>query len=232
MVEFKLKANGREETITFPSKYRDLTLRQFIELRRPGNNRVSKILEVLSSPSVPAEIWDNMPEDTDAKVAPCIEFLITDDKVNLEELPIPEEITIKGKTILVPKDLGYKTFGQKSLADDKFKSLFKRSVNKIDPKAKPSFKMVDDPVNIMPDILAIYFQPYFNAEGKFVEEEVELLIESTLEIPFVHAYPVANFFLRKSTASVKLGRQPMKEQIKKLRRRSPGATKKKPGSKR
>lgn len=217
MVNFKVITKAGEETISFPSSYKELTLKQFIELRK-GKNRVENILEILSTPSVPAEVWSNQSEDLDVKIAPVINWLITDDKVDLEELEVPEEITIKGKTIKVPSDLGYKTFGQKSLVDEKFKSLFKRSINKIDPKAKPSFKMVDDPVNIMPYVLATYFQPYFNEDEKFVEEEIELIEEAVLSVPFVEAYPVANFFLKKSTASVSFGRTDITPGNRKARR--------------
>lgn len=201
MVEFKI--NKGNEKINIPSSYDDMTVEMFMKIRA-GFQGVGELLEILTG--VPESAWMNMPESVEQKVSPAIAWLIEDKDFEWHELPLPKKLDYKGTDVIIPTELGYKTFGQKILADNAVNTLFEEIPGKH-AKAVTTRRMTKDVSSIIHIITAIYIQPLVNKDGEFKQEELAVVEQEILKMGILEVYPIANFFLRKSIASVKPGQK-------------------------
>lgn len=106
--------------------------------------------------------------------------------IDFSALKQKKTITVDGKTVNVPKDLGFKTLGQKILLQQKIKKT-EGTLSQVVPFAFA--------VYIAPEIYGSDYD-LENAD-KFVEEFVNKLL-------IIDVFPIASFFLKKSIGYMNL----------------------------
>ena len=169
----------------FPTSWEDITVEQYFRIadnkvlsnEDTSRNPFVEIVSILSG--IPYEKWFHVnDQDVELKVIPYMAFL--KDKLDLDKLPRPKEFRIGDKKYKLPENLGFKTWGQKIVMEDKLDPILKNG---------------GDLSVLTPCVLAVYFQPEITG-GAFFQEKAEELIPQINQCKIVDAYPVAAFFLR------------------------------------
>lgn len=163
-----------EQKFNLPTDWNELTISQWLTLREIDFTDICSILAVLTG--IDRDTWFSSTEFStiEERVIPHLEFLTN--PIDLEKIPLPKNVTISGKTIDVPTDIGLKTYGQKIIFQ-------KEMLKHIDPNG-------DFKIEFMPRALSIYLcpEPFTDEAAKKYQTEVE-------QMKVVEAYPVACFFL-------------------------------------
>ena len=163
----------------FPENIDEVTFEQYLKVCAKDVTNID-ILEALSG--VSKDIWMQCSDDNiDTVILPHLEFI----SENIETLSVPDKIELAGKTIKVPKDLGFETFGQKVICQD--------AIVKEDKESGEIQK-------VMPFIVAVYLQPQIDKE--FSEEKARKLIPEILKKKVTEIYPLGFFLLAKLVASL------------------------------
>lgn len=164
-----------EQKFNLPISWEEITIKQWLDLREIDFTDICSILAVLTG--IDRDIWFSSTEvsDIEQNVIPQLEFLA--DPIDLTKVPLPKTVTIGGKQIEVPTDIGLKTYGQKI--------IFQREMLKY-ADAGGDFK-----IEFMPRALAIYLCP----EEKFTDAAAIEYQKEVEQMKVVEAYPVACFFL-------------------------------------
>lgn len=102
--------------------------------------------------------------------------------INFSDLRCGKTITVDGKTVKVPKDLGFKSLGQKIILQQKIK------------KTEGSLS------ELIPYAFAVYIAPEVYGEEYDLEELDAFVDKFVGELPIVEVFPIASFFLKKSIA--------------------------------
>lgn len=187
MIQLEVKYQGKKRLVAFPAGWDELTFRQFLEIRQfePEHGGTPRLLEILTG--IEREAWLNMHAGIAGTLSSLLEWVDTPPNY---DVPAPTSIKIGDKTYSVPRDLGMETFGQKITLESK--------VQKYEEAKGDLFEL-------MPDAMAIYFQPIVD-EGPFDDRKAELLKEVFYNCRAVDVYPIASFFLRSAKDSVASGR--------------------------
>jgi len=125
-----------------------------------------------------ADLNESKDTNVDLKV-----FAVTDwyaQPLDFSALKQAKKITVDGKTVNVPKDLGFKTLGQKIILQQKIK--------------KPEGKLSQ----LVPYAFAVYIAPEVYGKDYDLENVGDFLIEHVNNLPIVSVFPIASFFLKKS----------------------------------
>jgi len=175
MIPFK----ADEIKFQLPSGWHEVSVGKYVEILKASHDFVD-VLSVMSG--LDKDIWlQSKQNDVDIKIFPLIKWAWNTDE--LKKLPLPKEIKIKGVVCKVPKDLGFKSFGQKVLLSNEIKEGLEKPFH-ID--------------SCMSYALAVYF--YNDITGlKYDDEKArEFAKEIEKDILITDAYPIADFFLQKS----------------------------------
>jgi hypothetical protein len=213
MINYKIKVNDEVTTIAFPTSYHDLTYGQFLRLRFENTKDIGVVLEILTGMS--RSIWMNLGISEYDKVIKFLNWLI-ESPIKWDELPMPEKLTIGGKSYLVPKDLGLKTFGQKIVLESRiteiitniFGSTDKKNISN-DIKSNVLIKSQNSLISVIPFTVAVYMQPEVTGT-QFDESLVPSVEHQILDARAVEVYPIGNFFIRSLLGSAKSGQTPLK----------------------
>lgn len=102
--------------------------------------------------------------------------------INFSDLKRGKTITVDGKTVNVPKDLGFKTLGQKIILQQKIKET-EGSLSELIPYA-----------------FAVYIAPELYGKDYDLEGLDDFVDKFVNKLLIVEVFPIASFFLKKSIA--------------------------------
>lgn len=177
MIPYKLG----EHSFLIPSRWEDITVKQWFQLRDISLEDYCGILEVLSG--VSRETWFNTREiDVVEKLIPFLDWM--KEPVDLSKYPVPEKVIIGGALVTVPKDIKLKTFGAKITYE-------KNLQNYTNENGEVS-------IDFLPIALSIYFCP-----EPFNDTAAAGLLDDIGNMPISEAYPISAFFLTNSQQSGK-----------------------------
>lgn len=192
MIPYDLKHNGKSiMKFSIPESWEESTLRQMIQWKEQsakGQIEFCKQLEIMTG--IPETDWENCSAtNVDALLLPMLEWMKEPlSEQYLMSLPVPETVTINGKAIEIPKDIDFKTFGQKIT----FQTEMAKYAVKDTEGGITGFEL-----SFFPVAIGIYCYPFEKFEDKKAFEfakECELL-------PLKIAFPLAAFFLRRYSVS-------------------------------
>ncbi len=178
MVKFTID----KKQYNLPLSWKELTVRQFIELREWKDGNFVKLLSILTRVHYET-LFNTKQIDVDEKLIPFMRWIDTPPK--FDSWSMPSQISIDGKKYDNPKYQGYFTFGQKIELQKRLIKVAAESNNTIDCIAFA---------------LAVYYQPIIDSKT-FDSLAAEKLSEQMLDCNLGEAYPIANFFLKRSVAS-------------------------------
>jgi len=175
MIQLKLN----EYTYTIPTEWREVTLKQFIELAENATQLDGiRLLSIFTGLSY--DTLANAPVQTfDLYVMPEMEFL--KEEINLFELKRPDRVEIGRFSFDKIEDPSRCKLGQKL--------YLQQLVNNAMQNNLPHYKLIAP-------TLSCYYAPYIHPEKKWDEQQVKNFESRVLDMPVVQAYPEANFFLR------------------------------------
>lgn len=169
----------KETQYNIPTKWEEVTLRQYIQLVRWGDKlNPVRLLSIVTG--IKYEDISNLPcDEFSIKVMPDMEFLGTD--MNVFGLHRKKELTINGTTVKVIYDAGQERFGQK---------LYMQQVvtNGVENKVNHN--------ELVAPVVANYYAPYLHPQGKWDDKHVKEVENYIYDMPMVEVYPEADFFLR------------------------------------
>ena len=170
MIPFKL---GDKEFL-LPSRHGQLTLRQFLEIRKAKEIDIISLISILTRLSR-NEVLQISDIDIDYKITPLLTFLNEPCDYNFT---LPLYVELEGNKYMIP-DIAGCSFGQKLCLETVYNKIAKNNGNLFD---------------VYVDALCIYFQPLVQKK-EFHEgyREIEdLILDLAVEI----ANPIASFFLQ------------------------------------
>lgn len=191
MIQIEVKYQGKKRIVDFPTGWDDLTFGQFLAIRQYDDERdgAGRLLEILSG--VEKEAWMNMHAGVGGTIASLLEWTTTPHNF---DVPPGKKITIDGKDYRVPHDLGMHAYGQKLT---------------LETKVAKAMEENRDLFEIMPDAMAIYFQPIIQ-DAPFNDQKAEELKDVFNKCRAAEVYPIASFFLKSSDAYQGYGKPPLK----------------------
>lgn len=186
MIQLEVKYQGKKRVVSFPAGWDELTFRQFLEIRQfePDQGGTPRLLEILTG--IEREAWLNMHAGIAGTLASLLEWVDTPPNY---DVPAPKSIKVGDKVYPVPRDLGMETFGQKITLETKVQKWMQEK---------------RDLFELMPDAMAIYFQPVMS-DGTFDDKKAEELKEVFYDCRAAEVYPIASFFLRSAKDSIGSG---------------------------
>lgn len=177
--------NGNDYKI--PLSWDDISVEKFISLRAFSDQPYDEadFLSIILDCDK-KELLRNQDADFEFEVFKQLEWYRTQ-PIHLDKLILPSKIKIGDKELKVPKDIGYKSYGQKISLQDRIK-----------------VEKNDDPVEIIPYALAIYFyNDYYGGDELPEDEIIENFAEDIcMKCSITQAYPVGYFFLMRFVESM------------------------------
>lgn len=183
-----------KETFMFPAGWHHLSLAQVLIMYNPegGTKGILDILSILVGK--PKEFWfkvDRM--DIERHLVPHLMWF--NKQFDFKSLPLPPNIVIDGKELKVPKDLGFKSWGQRM--------SFAQEIGSVNDQFKDSPKEMLDyqfSFGLIAYTLALYFYEDFHGikfSDEFDDEKIrQFANEKCVHVPITQAYPIAAFFLQ------------------------------------
>jgi len=171
MVHFQIKYKGQTTKHTLPSKWEEVTVKQFIDLEgSKGTENPTKLLSILSGVPLP-KIMDTK-TNLQLQINEALNF-ITLNPPNWKELALRDRYLFYGTFYYIPKNLELETFGQKILLQNKLNAT-------------------DNPIEVIAYAIAIYMQKVI--DDRFDEKKAEVLEKEVLQMRITEVYPLAIFF--------------------------------------
>jgi hypothetical protein len=175
MIDFKLA--GKHEFI-LPSNYGELTLKQFFALRKSSGDIIEG-LSILSG--LDRSFWEQYKDtNIDEKILPYLEWMKDDFNLEVARFILPDKLNINGTYYKRPDSIGAETFGQKIALQKEAERFNKEGGNEID---------------LIPFVLALYFQKEYFQNKLYNSDQVQELIPLIMDCKISEAYPIASFFL-------------------------------------
>ena len=169
MIPYKLA----DQKFSLPESWNEITLRQWLQLRTIDAKDICAVLSIFTG--IPKETFYQARDiDYVEKMIPNLQWIAT--PIDLKELPVPSIISLNGETVVVPKDISIKTFGQKLMYQNEM-------VKHLDGEGNVK-------IEFLPMNLAIYL-----CKDPFSDENVAAILPHIEQLPIVHAYPTGAFFL-------------------------------------
>ncbi len=143
MIPFKLDGHSFD----LPQNHGELTVNQFLSLRKLKDTNLISILSILSG--ISEDFWNNTSDtDIDNKIAPYLEWM--GEKFEYDSFILPKEITIGVQKFKVPDSIAVKTFGQKIAIQTLLEDCAKKGI---------------DEVEVIDQAIQIYFEQPLNQIG-------------------------------------------------------------------
>jgi hypothetical protein len=141
----------------------------------------------------PEPIAESTDQDLEEALFECTRF-VYEDPLDFNKLPMPEAITIAGRTVEIPRELGRMAIGQ----NIHVRAELEAGALAIDSQGTPRARQVSR-------VTAIYLQPYLDGIRKddaiqkapFDFNRVLKIEEELLTMPITTVYPVGFFLLKR-----------------------------------
>ena len=189
---------GIGKDVLIPENWDELTLRHYIAISRGVKDTVGVVVALTGLSE--REVLNSNPNVIEMKVLPFVDWVIeTEPNFNVNE--VPKTIKIKDKQVKVPKELEFKTYGQKVYLTNRIMEVFK---DQQDPEESiKNEKFLENFIELIPDALATYLYPEYSGKP-FDTEELAEFREFVLDnTKAKEGYPIAYFFLMRSIDSMK-----------------------------
>ena len=198
MIKFNFRLNkGKTITATVPEGWHEVKLKHVIKLEESDNHDLSSLLEAFTG--INYEFIENASaKDIWGPVFQLLSYVYDAPKWN--KIAKRKKVDLGGKLITPPLKIETKSFGQSRLVLHALR-------NHLGEKTIP--------VNILPEIIAIYLQPAY--DGKFISDRVSDIKEMVLNMPAYMGMPYAFFFSKKFRGSKVYGMIGLKVSQKMLR---------------
>lgn len=157
---------------TLPSSFDDISTTQFYKLRKCDD--VYDQIEILSG--ISAGSWRSIVNPD--HVTKWMAWMVWED---LERIERPKFISIAGCMYVLKDDIGKDSFAQKIIAQRKFASC----------------KTQEDQIKIIPELVAIYLQPYFDRSGLgFDADKLPDALIDVMRLPISIVLPLGNYIIK------------------------------------
>lgn len=175
--------NSKE--VNLPTTWEEVTWRQYAAMSDESKPIAElRLLSALSG--IKYETLANVDASAFDKYIPALSFAST--PLDLTAISRAESITLRGKSLTIPKDPGLKKLGQKLL---------------LQSKVREAQEEGRETLHLIPFAIAVYVQPQLNND-KISIEQVEELTEEVQDLPLLTVYPTGNFFLTSYLKSLHL----------------------------
>ena len=165
-------------TYNVPTNWDEVTLGQWIAMADHAEHLDHiALLSVFTGLSV--EVLANLPCDQ-VKTELVPELTFVGQAIDLFECPRPEVVTLGGKELVRIDDPGRERFGQRLYMQQLISAAMERN---------------GDHWQLVAPTLACYYAPQLHPEGKWDDRHVKAVQALVYDMPVVHAYPEAAFFL-------------------------------------
>ena len=184
-----------KEVIKFPSGWHEVTVGQFLALRKKGSDLSElEVLSILSGK--PLEFWFSAEcrEEDLQKIEHALSWAKT--PIDTNSLPLPEYISIGYVKIKADTLNAAIRGGEKFRVPDNLKEYSFGHREMFNKNVMPILESTGDLVEAIPQALAIYFCAVVTGR-KFDVKDLPEVEKAILECKFVEAFPVANFFFSK-----------------------------------
>jgi hypothetical protein len=197
MKEFDFKTPKTAFSFSIPETWEEVSLGQFISLKKALLKGPISSLEILSSFSgVDAKIWANVPQKQCLGPLSVVKTFWEKEPPEFLKLPLPESIEIDGKVLFPPDDPGEYALIQ----NETMNKLLGVWAQNGDIKTGS----LDELIIYSDEILALFFQPlYTNSE--YDEKKAKEMLPKIRALRAVDSLPFACFFLYNSLNTLKIG---------------------------
>jgi hypothetical protein len=182
-----------KETLLFPAGWHHISLAQTLIIYNPATGPKSTLDIMSTLVGKPVEFWfrvDRM--DLEKHLVPHLVWF--NQQFDFHSLPLPPSVTIDGKAIRVPKDIGMKSWGQRMAFAQEVQTCAETYKD-----SEPAVRNFHHAFGLIPYTLALYFyEEYYGVkfEDDFDDEKVrEFANTKIVTLPITEAYPIAAFFL-------------------------------------
>lgn len=125
MIPFKID----KYSFNLPQNNGELTVKQFLDLRKLKGNNTLQILAILSG--LDESIWSQTSDiDIDNKILSSLDWMT--EPFDYQSFMLPDYLTIDGKKYPVPTSISIKTFGQKIAIQTLLEKCDKENIDHID----------------------------------------------------------------------------------------------------
>ena len=173
----KIKLN--DETLTIPTSWEEVTTETWMRLMKIKNP--ADETELFSALTGKPQLFfiESEDVDLDAQLWASLGWYIN--PIDFNSIEIERKVVMGNSTLDIPKDLGYKTFGQKVYVTQKIKEA---------DISKNGLSL------IIPDAFAAYMMPEFTGEKFDTDKLEDWKNEYVMPMPIVRVYPIGSFFLK------------------------------------
>ena len=187
-----------EKTFSIPENWNEMTLRQYTSLAGLIISPIDAVGVVLQMSQ--EEVSNLQPQIVEDRILPHLDFIFTDEH-SFDIKKVPNKIKVKDKTITVPRQLEFKTYGQKIHLTNAILDTFKGQTDPV--LASQDSNFFKKFLELIPEALATYLYPEYHEEP-FNVDKLEPFKELLLDYSLAKdAYPIAYFFLMRSIDSMK-----------------------------
>lgn len=189
MIQFNAKTEEGTVRVTSPASWRELKLRQLIQLENEWDGQDPiKLFSIITGLDV--KLLENSRQEglENTMLAVCA---FAYDRPQWEELPRPHHIEIDGQVYKTPSDISKKLLGQKI------------RVSQI------VIKGGKDLLSSLPKIIAIYMQEVIDDE--YDGDKVDALEEKIMDCSAIDAYGLGKFFFQRSSNLINIGQLNLKK---------------------
>lgn len=187
------KRRRHTRIIETPGSWGECNLETFIKVQSwDGKEDLQLFTMVTGIPY--ATLNNNVQKSLENYIGAAISWI--NQPLDLDNLPLPAEITIHGKPVQVPKDLGDLTIGQKMYASQELRKIVGEKTGEV------SKEMI---LRQIPVLLSIYLSPLYFKQDFDVDRCNDFKVQIVPKLPILEAWPIYDFFLKKLNASQKTG---------------------------
>jgi len=179
-----IKIDDSDNTYKFPTSWYEVTVHQFLQLRKKDTRDFIELVSILSGISY-EKLFVCQQTDLDEKLFPFMQWL--HEPLTEKQLSRVKHISFGTKQYPVPDGKVPFTFGQKISLQNKL----------IESKEKEGSTL-----DCLAFAVAVYFQPIVTGEKFSTEAAEKFAVEQVLQCSITEAWGVADFFLKKSSASL------------------------------
>ncbi len=187
----KRKRNHR--IIETPGSWEECNLETFIKVQSWDGKEDLELFTAIAG--IPYKtLNNNVQKSLENYIGAAISWI--NQPLDLDNLPLPTEISINDQPITIPKDLGDLTIGQKMYATQELKKIIGDKGDDI------SKAMILEQV---PVLLSIYLSPLYFKKDFDVDRCNDFKTQIAPKLPCLQAWPIYDFFFKKLNVSQRIG---------------------------
>lgn len=175
MLKETFRIEGKKHPVEIPESWEEISTLQFIRLQKKDLNEF-QIFGILCG-FTEHEVMNVTSPGAESLMYDTLTW-VNETAPDWDKLQKHDQIRLKGQTLKIPKDLSKERIGQKMYMDKLFETY-------------------EDPIESVPEAIAIYLQPEIEKEIGFDYDQVKLIQKEIEKIPIIITYPIAMFFFLK-----------------------------------